>query len=88
MADEVVAQRDYYIQGPMASLAVFKDLGRFENITFYGTITAVEVSGDDGVTWVNVTAAGTAIAGLIFFKGVSFKWYRVTASTTILVTAN
>jgi hypothetical protein len=88
MADVVIAQREVYIEGPRASLDIFKNLGRFENLTFYGTISAVEVSGDDGTTWVNITAAGTAISGLIFFKGVSFKWYRVTGSTPIRVTAN
>ena len=78
MADVVIAQRDYFIEGPKPSPAVYKDLGRFENVTFYGTITGVEVSGDDGATWSDITASGTAVAGVIFLRGVSFKWYRVT----------
>lgn len=89
MPEYVIAQREFYTTGPVASPAVFDNMGRYENVVFYGTtITTVEASADGGATYVNITTLGTAVTGAIIFKGVAFKKYRVTATGNILVTAN
>ncbi len=89
MADFVIAQREYFTEGPVASPAVFPNMGRYADVTFLGTsITAVEASVDDGATYYNITALGTAVTGGIVFKRVCFKQYRVTATGNVLVDAN
>ncbi len=84
MADFVIAQREYYTEGPVDSPAVFKNTGRYADLAFLahptGTIMAVEASLDDGATWYVITALGTAFTGGIVFKRFCFKQYRVTAS--------
>jgi hypothetical protein len=87
MAEVVIAQRDIYTQAPAASPAVYDKLGRFENITFLGTIATVEGSAD-GTTYADITALGTALVSAIVFKGVAFKFYRVTGTGMISVMAN
>ncbi len=88
MADFVIAQREFYTQGPVASPAVFDNLGRYSNVTFLGTsITAVEGS-VDGSTFVTITSLGTAFTGGIAFKDVCFKVWRVTATGDVRISAN
>lgn len=88
MADVVIAQRDFYTQAPVASPAVFNKLARFENVTFLATsITLVEGS-HDGSTYLTITSLGTTFTGGIIFKGVCFKYYRVTAGSSVVVMAN
>lgn len=92
MSDYVISQREFYTDGGQASPAVFKNLGRYQDLTFYGTtITKVEVSAD-GIAYYDVTAdsgvVDLSVTGLAVVKDVCFLLYRITGTGTIKVTAN
>ncbi len=91
MADFVIAQREFFQDGPYtASPAVVPNTGRYANWTFAATtVTAVEGT-VDGVAYVDITALALAAspAGTKVFQDICFKAYRVTYTGTLRVNAN
>lgn len=94
MAEFAVVQRECFIQAgspQTSSPLIVKNLSRYQAVSFTATtVTKVEVSNDDGTTWLDITSLGEGSVTGVWYNKIpyAFKWYRVTYTGTLGVSAN